>query len=57
MRIRLLIADSDTSYLKRINDILAEEYYDVLDTTICLSRERLQELAVSTRFDIGIVVV
>lgn len=55
MRIRLLIADGDTSYLKRINDILVEEYYDVLDTTICLSRERLQELAVSARFDIGLI--
>ena len=52
MKIRLLLASSDSDYTEYLSKVLVEQYADVFEISVCSSHERLNEMVSNHRADI-----
>jgi Mrp family chromosome partitioning ATPase len=55
MKIKLLIATSDTDYTAHLSDVLAQKYADTFEVAVCSSVERLSGLLAVHRFDAALL--
>lgn len=55
MKIKLLIASSDSYYVEHLSNMLAKKYLDTYIVSICSSRERLEDLLAANRYDIALL--
>ena len=55
MRVKLLIATSDTEYAKLLSDHISENHADCIEISVCNTSECLQETLPSRRFDAALI--
>ena len=55
MKLKLLIATSDSDYSEYLSNVLSERYADTFEVSVCSSAERLPGLLVNSRFDAALI--
>ena len=55
MKIQLLVAIGDKSYMEHLSGVLSEKYAEVFEVSICSTEMRLQELLDRRQFDIALL--
>jgi len=51
MRVKLLIASLDTDYVEHLSEVIARHYADFIDVSVCKTKEHLQDLLTTRKFD------
>jgi len=55
MKIRLLVATSDSDYAEHLSGVLSEKHADTFDISVCSSAERFRDLLAVSRYDAALV--
>jgi len=55
MKIKLLIATDDADYAEHSSGCISEHHSDVIDVSVCRTREHLQRLLIAQRFDAALL--
>ena len=55
MKVRILIALSDTDYLERLSRVMSEKYANLLEVTACSSADSMQQLLRHDHVDVALV--
>jgi cellulose biosynthesis protein BcsQ len=55
MKIQLLIATGDKDYATHLSGVLAENYADTFDVTVCSAAQRLESLLSTRSFDVALL--
>jgi len=55
MRVKLLIAAGDLDYADHLSNMISERHADVINVSVCKSKERLQEMLMSAKADVALL--